>query len=121
MLTLMEELSTHPDVTLLSDPSPFNWARLNNMGVSAAHGSVLLFLNDDIEAQRDGWLSQLTGHAVRAGVGCVGARLLYPNGRLQHCGVVVGLGGAAGHPLVGLAGEKSGYLRMASATARPLP
>ena len=46
----------------------------------------------------------------------MGARLLYPSGRLQHCGVVIGLGGAAGHPLIGLAGEKPGYLQMAGAT-----
>ena len=116
MLTLMEELSAYPDVTLLSDPSPFNWARLNNEAAAVARGDVLLFLNDDIEARRDGWLSYLTGHTARTGVGCVGARLLYPNGHLQHCGVVLGLGGAAGHPLIGLPGEKPGYLRMASAT-----
>ena len=76
-----------------------------------------VFLNNDIEAHRDGWLSALCAQALRADVGAVGARLLYPDGRLQHCGIVVGLTGAAGHPLVGLAEDAAGYLHMAASPA----
>ena len=114
--TLVEVLAGEQDVRVVRDPRPFNWAQLSNAGAQAAHGDVLLFLNNDIEARRPGWLSALCAHACRPDVGAVGARLLYPDGRLQHCGVVVGLGGAAGHPLVGLPEHAHGYLNMAVAT-----
>lgn len=114
--TLVERLSEERDVRIVRDARPFNWAQLSNAGAQAASGDVLLFLNNDIEARRSGWLSALCAHALRPDVGAVGARLLYPDGRLQHCGVVVGLGGAAGHPLLGLTGTAVGYLSMAVAT-----
>ena len=114
--TLVERLARDKDVTIVPDARPFNWAQLSNAGAQAARGEVLLFLNNDIEARRPGWLSALRAHALRPDVAAVGARLLYPDGHLQHCGVVVGLGGAAGHPLVGLSGADAGYLAMAIAT-----
>ncbi len=73
-------------------------------------------MNNDIEAHQHGWLSALGAHALRPDIGAVGARLLYPDGRLQHCGLVVGLTGAAGHPLAGLPGDSPGYLNMATVT-----
>jgi GT2 family glycosyltransferase len=116
VLTLLEQLESRDYVRLISDPRPFNWAQLNNAGAGVARGDVLLFMNNDIEARRDGWLSAVVGHAVRPDVGAVGARLIYPDGRLQHCGVVIGLIGAAGHPLLGLPEGEPGYLNMAMAT-----
>jgi GT2 family glycosyltransferase len=116
VLTLLDRLQARSDVRVLSDPRPFNWAQLNNAGAGVAHGDVLVFLNNDIEARRGGWLDALIGHALRPDVGAVGARLLYPDGRLQHCGVVIGLIGAAGHPLLGLAAAEPGYMNMALAT-----
>jgi len=116
VLTLLEHLDTRDDVRVISDPRPFNWAQLNNTGARIAGGDVLLFLNNDIEAHREGWLSALVGHALRTDVGAVGARLVYPDRRLQHCGVVVGLIGAAGHPLIGLESGEGGYMNMALAT-----
>ena len=114
-LTLMELLADRPDVRVLCDPRPFNWAALNNAGAAVARGDVLLCLNDDIEARRGDWLSALCAQALRPDVAAVGARLLYPDGRLQHCGLVVGLTGAAGHVLGGLPGNEPGYLHMATA------
>lgn len=114
-LTLVERLADSPDVCVLTDPRPFNWAALNNAGAQAARGDVLLFLNNDIEAHRSGWLSALCAQALRPDVGAAGARLLYPDRRLQHCGLVVGLTGAAGHVLGGLPEDEPGYLRMATA------
>jgi O-antigen biosynthesis protein len=116
-LTLVERLADRPDVTVLVDPQPFNWAALNNAGARQARGDVLVFLNNDIEAHRSGWLTALCGQSLRPDVGAAGARLLYPDRRLQHCGLVVGLTGAAGHVLGGLAEDEPGYLRMA-VTAR---
>jgi len=64
----------------------FNWSRFNNIGAAAAKGATLLFLNDDIEARETGWLDALLEHAQRKEVGVVGARLLYPDGKVQHGG-----------------------------------
>jgi O-antigen biosynthesis protein len=112
-LTLVERFATREDVTVVHDDRPFNWAALNNAATDAARGDILLFLNNDIEARRPGWLSVLAAHALRPDVAVAGARLLYPGGRVQHAGVVVGIGGAAGHVLVGLPGDRPGYLGMA--------
>jgi GT2 family glycosyltransferase len=114
-LTLLDRLAERPDVHVLSDPRPFNWAALNNAGASVARGELLLFLNNDIEAHQSGWLSALCAQAIRPDVATAGARLLYPDRRLQHCGLVVGLTGAAGHVLGGLSEGEPGYLQMATA------
>ena len=114
-LTLVERLGDSPDARVLTDPRPFNWAALNNAGAREARGDILLFLNNDIEAHRSGWLAPLCAQALRPDVGVAGARLLYPDHRLQHCGLVVGLTGAAGHVLGGLDEDEPGYLHMATA------
>jgi O-antigen biosynthesis protein len=113
-LTLVERLDHSPAVRVLADPRPFNWAALNNAGAREARGDVLLFLNNDIEAHRKGWLAALCAQALRPDIGAVGARLLYPDRRVQHCGLVVGLTGAAGHVLGGLDENEPGYLNMAT-------
>lgn len=110
--TLLARVGALPAVRVIGDSGPFNWARLSNAGARLATGKVLLFLNNDIEAFRPGWMSILVD-ALREDVGVVGARLLYPDRRVQHCGIVVGLNGAAGHPLAGLPEPEPGYLGMA--------
>jgi O-antigen biosynthesis protein len=114
--TLIERLGRRPDTHILTDARSFNWAALNNVAARQASGDIFLFLNNDIEAPGPGWLGALCTQADRPEVGAVGARLLYPDHRLQHCGVVVGLGGAAGHLFVGLPAESPGYLNMAVTT-----
>jgi O-antigen biosynthesis protein len=114
-LTLVERLGDSPDARVLTDPRPFNWAALNNAAAREARGDILLFLNNDIEAHRSDWLAPLCAQALRPDVGVAGARLLYPDHRLQHCGLVVGLTGAAGHVLGGLDEHEPGYLHMATA------
>jgi glycosyltransferase involved in cell wall biosynthesis len=76
---------------------PFNFSRINNLGVPKANGELILFLNNDIEVTDGEWLSEMVSQKMRPGVGVVGARLYYPNGTLQHGGVVFGIGGIAGH------------------------
>ena len=71
-MTLVEQLESRPDVLVLRDARPFNWAGLNNAGARVAGGDVLVFLNNDIEAHRSGWLSALSAQAQRADVGAVG-------------------------------------------------
>lgn len=88
----------------------FNWARLNNIGARASNGELLLFMNDDIEITDPYWLQALVSQAVRPDVGAVGAKLLYPNGALQHCGVtLVNYGGGGIHLLHKVPGDADVY------------
>lgn len=91
------ERAPGPRRRLLRHAGPFNYSAINNRAVAAAHGRLLCLLNNDIEVIEPRWLSTLATQALRPDVGAVGARLLYPDGRIQHAGVVVGVGHAAGH------------------------
>ena len=92
----------HLTLKIIPWEAPFNFAAMNNWGARHASGEVLGFLNDDIEAVKPGWLQTLGTLAMNDSVGCVGPWLLYPNGRIQHAGIALGLGGLAGHPMRGL-------------------
>lgn len=81
----------------VEDRGGFNFPRLIAAGAARATGEVLLLLNDDVEAQETGWLHRLIESAMRPDVGAVGARLLYPDGTVQHAGAVLGIGGVCGH------------------------
>ncbi|HEY3660834.1 MAG TPA: glycosyltransferase family 2 protein [Candidatus Udaeobacter sp.] len=94
---LLSKLALDARVQLLTDAGEFNFSRLINRGVRIARGEILVLLNNDIETEKSGWLREMVSHAMRPEVGAVGARLWYPNGRLQHAGVVLGLHGVAGH------------------------
>src|SRR5439155_1726422 len=96
-LELLRREERRGDVRLVRDNGAFNYSRLINRGVSAAWGEVLALLNNDMEANEPGWLREMVSHAMRVGIGAVGARLWYPDGTLQHGGVILGLGGVAGH------------------------
>ena len=86
-----------PNVRTIRVEGVFNWPRLNNLGVRAATGPVLVFLNNDVEITDPGWLREMVSQACRADVGAVGACLLFPDGSIQHAGVVLGMTGVAGH------------------------
>ena len=86
---------------VLEYDEPFNFQRMNNWAAKHATGSLLLFLNNDIEALHSGWLEALAEHAQRPEIGAVGARLFYPDGLIQHAGVAVGIDGLADHPWAG--------------------
>ena len=109
-LALLQRLSGDARIRVLHDASPFNWSALNNLAAKQATGEVLLLLNNDISVVQPGWLRSMVGHAMRPDVGVVGARLLFPNGRLQHGGVLLGPRGAAVHALTGAADDAAGYL-----------
>lgn len=93
----------------------FNFSRLCNLGVRQAKGDVLVFLNNDTTVVTPDWLATLTRFARKAEIGAVGARLLYPSGRVQHAGVVLGIGGYAGHVDLCLAGDSDGTFGRARA------
>lgn len=84
-------------VTILPMPGPFNFAALNNDAIAAATGDIVGMLNNDIEALHAGWLDEIVGQLLRPGVGAVGAKLLWPNGMVQHGGVLLGVRNVAGH------------------------
>ncbi|RMG41899.1 MAG: glycosyltransferase family 2 protein [Candidatus Dadabacteria bacterium] len=109
-LKMLHEFEKNEKIIILRDSRDFNYSVLNNEAAKRASGDLLLFLNDDIEIIQDGWLSTLVAHAVRADVAAVGCKLLYPDGKIQHAGVVTGIGGVAGHPGRGYPGESGGYL-----------
>ncbi len=88
---------------------PFNFAAVNNFGVRHTRGDLLLFLNNDTEVIASEWLEALAEHAIRPDVGAVGARLLYPDGRIQHAGVILGLGDVADHAHKHLPPDAAGY------------
>jgi len=100
-INYLVDIGHNPAVTVIRSAGPFNFSRLNNLGAQVASGEVLVLLNNDIEVIEGSWLSVLAAHAVRPGVGAVGAKLLYPNGTIQHGGVWLGHGGIAGHIDVG--------------------
>jgi O-antigen biosynthesis protein len=84
-------------VRVLRDESPFNYSALNNRAVTVANGDFVCLLNNDMEVVSPDWIDEMVSHAARPGAGCVGAMLYYPDDVIQHAGVVLGVGGVAGH------------------------
>ena len=93
----LHDLALDPRIQIVTDGAEFNFSRLINRGVRIARGEILAFVNDDIETDNSDWLREMVSRAIRPEVGAVGARLWYPDGRLQHAGVVLGLHGVARH------------------------
>lgn len=107
---LLGALSRREGIQVLDRPGPFNFSQMCNEGAeTAGMVDVLVFLNDDTEVLSDGWLGRLASWALRPSTGAVGARLTYPDGRLQHGGVVLGMGGSAGHFGVFAAADAPGW------------
>jgi len=96
---------------VLRDDGAFNFSRLNNRAAQIAEGEVLCLLNNDIEIVDPGWLTAMVQQALRPEVGAVGAQLLYPDGRIQHAGVVLGICGGAAHAHRFLRPDDLGYFR----------
>lgn len=106
---LYRELGQDPRIRVLEWDKPFNYAAVNNFAAARASGELLLLLNNDVEMRSPLWLQEMVVRLRIQGVGAVGGRLLYPDGRLQHGGVVTGIGGVAGHIHVGVSGDANGY------------
>lgn len=112
-LALLDRFRADERMFVITDANPFNYARINNVAARAATEDVLVFLNNDTEVTEPGWLATLAGWAAQPEIGVVGPRLLYPDQTIQHGGVVLGIGGVAGHSFVGLPAAAPGYLEMA--------
>ena len=91
----------YANVKVLTWTQPFNYSAINNFGVAEARGDYLLFLNNDIEVITPDWIEDMLSICQREECGACGARLIFPNNTIQHIGVVIGMGGAAGHMFSG--------------------
>jgi GT2 family glycosyltransferase len=98
-------------VTVLPQPGPFNYATINNNAVAVAKGELICLMNNDVEILGPDWLAIMATQAMRPEVGAVGAQLIYPDGRIQHAGVVIGVGNAAGHAHRFIEPAAEGYFR----------
>lgn len=114
-LAYFAQLQAQKTARVLRDDGPFNYPALNNRAVKAASGSVIALLNNDIEVITPEWLDEMVAHALRPGIGAVGARLWYPDDTLQHGGVIL-VGGVAGHAHKRLPRGDKGYFRRAVLT-----
>jgi O-antigen biosynthesis protein len=108
-LSYLEQLESEPRVRVLHYDYPFNYSAINNWAVSQTDGEYLLLLNDDTEVISPGWLEAMLEQAQRPEVGAVGAKLLYPDGRIQHGGVILGIGGVAAHAHKYYSASHAGY------------
>jgi O-antigen biosynthesis protein len=109
-LAYLQELSQQARIQVLRDDRPFNYAQLNNGAVQQCGGDVVALLNNDIEVIDGDWLREMVSMALLPGVGAVGARLLYGDRTVQHAGVILGIGGGAGHVHKRLGEHDGGYL-----------
>ena len=116
-LAFLNEISGHPKVRVLSYPQPFNFSAMNNLTARESKGDYLLLLNNDTAVVHEQWLDEMVSHALRPEVGIVGARLLFPDGRVQHDGVILGLAGLpADHVYISQDAEAPGYFGRAQLT-----
>lgn len=109
-LRYLEFLQQDPRVKVVRDERPFNFSQLNNEAVPYASGAVLVFLNNDVKARDRDWLRELVSHALRPGVGVVGAHLLFADDTLQHAGCILGVGGVAAHAFLQQPDGSAGYM-----------
>lgn len=121
---LYARFEARPGFQVVKFEDPFNFSAACNLGARQARGELLLFLNNDTEVVHDDWLERLAQWFELEGVGAVGAKLLYPDRRIQHAGVVVGLGGMASHlfqneyePVASMFGSDTWYRNLSAVTA----
>jgi GT2 family glycosyltransferase len=108
-IELLREASLDPRVRIMPYQGEFNYSDMNNKAVALARGELIGLINNDIEVIGSDWLTEMVSLALRPENGAIGAKLLYPDGTVQHAGVVVGLGGGSGHIFVKAARDEPGY------------
>ncbi len=115
-LEFLDRIGKDRRLRVVRDDRPFNFSALNNAAVAKTDSPLVLFMNDDVEVMEPSWLAEMVGQVIQPGVAMVGAKLYYPSGRLQHCGVILGIGVGgriAGHAFAGHAPGDHGYLMRA--------
>lgn len=104
------ELDKHPKIRVINYDREFNYSAINNFAAKHAKGDVLALVNNDIEVISSDWLLDMVSHVLRDDIGCVGAKLLFSDDRIQHAGVVMGYGGGAGHAHKYFPADHYGYM-----------
>lgn len=112
----LRDIELNSRVTVLEYPGEFNFSAINNTAVAQGRGDYIALVNNDIEVIHADWLKQMMVWAEQPNVGVVGAKLLFGNGLVQHAGVTVGMGNAAGHIHRLEAGDSPGYQNRCIAT-----
>ncbi len=105
----LKQLDQCHNIRVLSYPYAFNYSAINNFAVKQAKGSIITFLNNDTEILNSNWLDEMVKHALRPEIGCVGAKLYYPDGTIQHGGVILGIYGSASHAHKHFPKDHAGY------------
>jgi glycosyltransferase involved in cell wall biosynthesis len=115
--TMMHRLQERDErVAFYAYDIPFNYAAINNYAVrNYASGAHVLLLNNDIEVISEDWIEAMLEHSQRGEIGCVGAKLYYPDDTIQHAGIILGLGGYAGHSHKHYPRESHGYFNRLNA------
>lgn len=108
-LAYFKSLKGAKNVRVIRYDKLFNYSAINNFAVRRAKGEVVGLINNDIEVISPDWLTEMVSWAIQPDIGCVGAKLCYADGRIQHAGVILGLGGVAGHWHSNLPRESPGY------------
>ena len=108
-LKYFKQISTHAKIRVVDYDHEFNYSAINNFGASQAKGSIIGLINNDIEVINSDWLGEMVRQVSRPDIGCVGAKLYYPDDRIQHAGVILGIGGVAGHAHKYFSDKNPGY------------
>lgn len=108
-VTYLEHAATLPGVRVLCLDGEFNFSALNNRAVAESRGDFIALMNSDLEVTQSDWLREMVSHAVQPGAGAIGALLLFPDDTVQHAGVILGIGGVAGHSHKSRPAKERGY------------
>jgi GT2 family glycosyltransferase len=108
-LSFFNKIANRSDISIIQYNKKFNYSEMNNIAVSQAKGKFIVLLNNDISVINKDWLTEMVSQANRPEIGCVGAKLFYPDGTIQHAGVILGLKGYASHAHKGFPGDSTGY------------
>jgi glycosyltransferase involved in cell wall biosynthesis len=97
-------------IQIISYNKKFNYSAINNFAVKQSKADIVVLVNNDVEVISENWLSEMVSHACRPDIGCVGAKMYYSNGLIQHGGVLIGIGQVAGHAHKYFPRESPGYV-----------
>lgn len=112
-LRYLEELRRDARARVIAYDAPFNYSAINNLGVREARGPLVGLVNNDVRVISPGWLREMVAHALRPEIGAVGAKLYFADNRIQHGGVLLGVGGVAGHAHKYFPKRSAGYMSRA--------
>lgn len=108
-LQYLENINKKEKINVYNYNDRFNFSAINNFAVKQSKGDIICLMNDDVEVISTNWLEEMVSYSLSEKNGCVGAKLYYPNNTIQHAGIILGIGGVAGHSHKSLPKKSSGY------------